>query len=275
MGKTYLVRTLAAFLKVPVAFTSANEYSETGYVGRSVGDMVEELYKKAGENRKKAEQGIIFIDEFDKLAERGSDFDHNTNRDVSGRSVQEELLDLLESDGSRTVSFGKHLNQEMEFDTSRILFIAAGAFNGLDRIVKKNRHQKTGIGFVSAKTSSASLENAGSSIESTDLESYGLIPELLGRFPVICSLAPLSEDNLTHIMVEPKDSILEEFQGYFRSFGVEVEFKEGALKKIAHIAAERGTGARGLRSVLEAVLQPYLFKLEDNNGGQPGKRIII
>lgn len=275
VGKTYLIRTLAAFLQVPVAFVSANEFTETGYVGRSVGDIIGELHRKAGGSRKKAEQGIIFIDEIDKLAERGSAFGHNSNRDVSGRSVQEELLDLLESSGSRKVSFGKHLNREVECDTSRILFIAAGAFNGLDQIVKENCRQKGRIGFIPTKTSLSSLENTGSSIDPANLERYGLIPELLGRFSVICSLAPLSEDNLTHIMVEPKDSLLEEFQGYFRSFGVEVKFKKEATKEIAKIAMGRGTGARGLRSVLEAVLQPHFFKLENNNGGQLGKRIII
>ncbi|MDO9529570.1 MAG: AAA family ATPase, partial [Syntrophales bacterium] len=230
---------------------------------------------KAGGNRKKAEQGIIFIDEIDKLAEQSSDFDHYSNRDVSGRSVQEELLDLLESGGSRNVLFGNHLQQQMELDTSRILFIAAGAFNGLDRIVKENRRWKAGIGFVSAKTSSAFSENVGSSIGPADLESYGFIPELLGRFPVICSLASLSENNLASIMVEPKNSILGEYQKYFRSFGMEVEFKEGALKKIAQIAAERGTGARGLRSVLEAVLQPYLFAVGDSGSQAIEKQVTI
>lgn len=275
VGKTFLVRTLADFLGVPVAFTSANEYSETGYVGRSVGEMVEELKRKSGGSRKKAEQGIIFIDEIDKLAERASYFDHNSNRDVSGRSVQEELLDLLESGGPRNFSYGKHLHHQIEFDTSKILFIAAGAFNGLDKVTLENRREKAEVGFVPTKISVASPKDTNSSIEPAELESYGLIPELLGRFPVICHLAELSAEDLVRIMVEPKDSIVQEYRELFRSFDVEIEFKTEALKEVARIAAERGTGARGLRSVLETTLQPYLFKLADNKDGQTEKCIVI
>jgi len=270
VGKTHLIRTLAAFLEVPVAFVSANDYTETGYIGRSVGDMVEELYRKAGGNRKKAEQGIIFIDEIDKLAAKVS---YIGVRDISGRSVQEELLDLLESDGPRKFSCGVHLNKEAELDISRIMFIAAGAFDGLIRAVREKHREKSGIGFNSVEASSALPESAGFSIETSDFEDYGLIPELLGRFPVICPLVPLSRNDLVRIMIEPENSILKEYHDYLYSFGVEVEFKKRALEMVAEIAQQSNTGARGLRSVLEKVLQPYFFRLGNNQ--KVNSRIII
>ncbi|MCX5641901.1 MAG: AAA family ATPase [Candidatus Omnitrophica bacterium] len=270
VGKTHLVRTLADILQVPVAFVSANDYSETGYIGRSVGDMVRELYLKASENRGAAEHGIIFIDEIDKLAANSY---CSSDRDVSGRSVQEELLDLLESGGLRKFSCGFNLKEEVELDASKILFIAAGAFDGLNQAVREKHRRKSAIGFSLAEAGAVLPESVGFSIEPADLDDYGLIPELLGRFSVICSLVPLSRNDLVRIMVEPEDSILKEYQEYLHSFGVEIKFQKRALEMVAEIAQERNTGARGLRSVLEKVLQPYFFGLEDNQ--QMNSRIII
>ena len=256
VGKTYLVRTLAEYLKVPVVFCSANEFTETGYVGKSVGDIIGELYEKAEGKIEKAEKGIVFIDEIDKIATCDSDI----NRDVSGRSVQEELLDLLgETEGKKSFKYGGFLHDRVCLDPSKILFIAAGAFEGMEKIKKK---QKENIGF-----SIGSAENTNSSLnfETEDLENYGLIPELIGRFPIIVTLSNLTNKDLIRIMLEPENAVLNQYKDYFRNYGVELEITQPALEKIVLLAQKRKTGARALRSILEATLRPFLFQLGNIN----------
>ncbi|HRR96645.1 MAG TPA: AAA family ATPase [Candidatus Ratteibacteria bacterium] len=265
VGKTYLVRTLVEYLKIPVVFCSATEFTETGYVGKSVSDIIGELWKKSGFDTKKAEKGIVFIDEIDKIATSNSA--HYSDRDVSGRSVQEELLDLLESSGKRTFPYGYHLHDHVEMDVSKILFIAAGAFDGMKKIQERKRGQQP-IGFVS--TTVEKNNNTLEHISIDDLIDYGLIPEFIGRFSTIVTLNPLGIEDLIKIMVEPEDSLLKQYKDYFRQYRIELVVEHSALKKIAHIAHERGTGARGLKSVFESILRPHLFNITNNN-----KKIVI
>jgi len=267
VGKTYLVRTLAEYLKVPVVFCSANEFSETGYVGKSVSDIIGELWGKADSDSEKAGKGIIFIDEIDKIATCSSILSHHSNRDVSGRSVQEELLDILESSGKRTFSYGPFLHNKVTMDASKILFIAAGAFDGLETMCQRKLHV---MGFAVTNE----WKNDGySQIETEDLINYGLIPEFVGRFSAIVPLSHLDKEDLIRVMGEPEDSILSQYREYFRQFGVELEVKLPALEKIAALALERKTGARGLRSILDVILRPYLFNLTGENCD--ASRIVI
>ncbi len=261
VGKTYLVRTLTDCFNVPVVFCSANEFTETGYVGKSVGDIIDELLDKANCDIIRAERGIVFIDEIDKIATRGSFFQHYSDRDVSGRSVQEELLDLLESTGRKTFRYGPYLNKQVPLDISKVLFIAAGAFDGLETIHQEKR-RKQPIGFVA--THSEKIDRVYNQIEVEDLINYGLIPELVGRFSTIVSLSPLSKEDLVRIMVEPEETILKNYKNYFMHFGIELEVERPVLEKIAELAYERKTGARGLRSILESLLRPYCFSVSNN-----------
>jgi ATP-dependent Clp protease ATP-binding subunit ClpX len=273
VGKTFLVRVLAKYLKVPIVFTSANEYSETGYVGRSVNDMIIDLYEKAGKNQFKAEHGIIFIDEIDKIAAHGSGYGDYGTRDVSGRSVQEELLDLLDTKGPKLYTTNHGFDERKALlDASKILFIAAGAFDNLDNIIK-HRIGRTHIGF-SQQTSKDVFEKKEASLLITDLEQYGFIPEFLGRFSNIVVLSELTVDDLFHIMKDSKDSILLEYQRLFRMFGTELHITDNKLREIAYEAKELGTGARGLRSIMEKNLEKFLFNINEENMNIP-KKIVI
>jgi ATP-dependent Clp protease ATP-binding subunit ClpX len=263
-GKTYLARTLAEYLNVPIVFCSANEFTETGYVGRDVTEIVADLVKKADNNIEKAEKGIVFIDEIDKIATYNSIYAHFNNRDVSGRSVQEELLDLLEGSGKRCFSKNRWFSSNIYFNISKVLFIAAGAFDGLRELIEKR--QKPSIGFYSENNNRNDSANT-MSIEISDLIEYGLIPELIGRFPVIVQCNPLEKSDLLKILLESEDSVLKKYQKFFKEYGTELEFSNDFLESVVEISLLRKTGARGLASVLENILRPYLFDLTN-----PAKR---
>lgn len=260
-GKTYLVRTLAELLPFPFVFCSANDFTKTGYVGKSVSEIVFELLRAAGGDRKEAERGIVFIDEIDKIATCNSIFAHRTSRDISGRSVQEELLNLLESLGKPKVyrKVDGFSSIETSFDTSKVLFIAAGAFDGLEEIIKNLRNSKN-IGFLQSRREVR--QNFSDEITFDDLIEYGLIPELVGRFSIICPLSPLSEEDIFRIMTETEENVLKEYQRYFQMYGIKLEFTEEALRKIARLVKEKNLGARGLRGIIATILHPYIFNIK-------------
>lgn len=268
VGKTSLVRVLARYLKVPVLFTSANEYTKTGYVGRSINEMIIDLYEKADKDRVKAEHGIIFIDEIDKIAAVDIyNANHYSNRDIAGRSVQEELLNILETTGPHTyINDHDYLDRKkVTLDASKILFIGAGTFDRLEYIVR-NRLKSSGIGFnLNHNKYQSDFDKPLSSILISDLEKYGFIPEFLGRFSNIAVLSELSNEELVRIMTEPKKSVLSEYKEYFKILGIEFNITDNALVKIAAITKELGTGARGLRSTMEKILNPFLLKIGEKN----------
>lgn len=264
-GKTLLAQTMARLLDVPFAIADATTLTEAGYVGEDVESIVLKLLQRCDNDPQKAERGIIYIDEIDKITRKSEN--PSITRDVSGEGVQQALLKLIEGTQAAVPPQGgrKHPNQEMIYvDTSKILFIVGGAFEGLDKIIEQRTEKNMGIGF-SAEVKSAdkvkSLTEKFASIEPEDLTKYGLIPEFVGRLPVIAALTELDEKALIQILTEPKNALVKQFQKMFELEGAELEFRKDALIEIAKLAIARKTGARGLRSILEQILLDTMYDL--------------
>lgn len=265
-GKTLLAETLAAFLGLPMVLEDCNEFTAAGYVGSDCENILQRLLKKADGDVEKAQRGIVFLDEIDKIGRKSEN--PSITRDVSGEDVQNALLKIIEghtvyvSEGKR-----KHPGNEMTpIDTSNILFICSGAFSGIEKIVEQRLHKGTSIGF-GAEVEQDKIEFDYSLVEPKDLSKFGLTPEFIGRLPVIAPLHKLDKETLRKVLVEPENSILKQYKALMSIDGIKLEFSDAMIDELVDEAYERGTGARGLRSSVAEILEDIMFEIPDGNDG--------